>query len=82
MDQFELENVVEKLKDNSNRIREAVNCLSEDIKKIQDGDGSSSYWNGKNAYDCIKTAMLQLDYNKNLLKELEKNINYISSIAK
>ena len=80
MNKEEIQKIVEQLNKDSRTIKESINQLEEDIKRIQAGDGTA-YWNGKNAYDSIKTALLQLDYNKDLLKELEKNIQHLSSLS-
>ena len=74
--------VLNQMLEKASNIKDAIGVLESDIQKIQIGDDNGAYWNGKNAYDCIKTSLLQIEYNKELLEELNKSINNLQSSIK
>ena len=64
------------------KIEVALNSIKESIDAIQVGDGNDPYWNGTNAYNCVNKSLNQIDYNYNLLNNLNKCIEYLDSLSK
>ena len=82
MNREDVKRLIEQIQLDTCVVRDTIECLENDIKKIQTGDSNGAYWNGKNAYDCIKTAFMQIEYNKRFLSDLEKNMSYLQSLIK
>ena len=82
MNNNEVSRLINQVQIDTYNVQNTINNIENDIKKIQDGDNNGAYWAGKNAFDCIKTALLQIEYNKDLLSDLEKNMDYLQSLNK
>jgi hypothetical protein len=44
--------------------------LESDINNLQNGDGTSSYWNGPNAYDNLSSLIKLVNSNKKFYNDL------------
>ncbi len=82
MNKEEIKKIVQELTVSAEKLRKSLEKLEEDVKVIEKGDVNGSYWNGNNAYDCMKTTLLQLECDRDILKSLEKDIVYLESLVK
>lgn len=64
-----------------NKLEDALQILSDDLKLIQKGSKGQPYWNGSNACTSLKASLANLDHNKVLYKNLKKCYNYIKKLA-
>lgn len=64
------------------KLKTTLDSLESDLVQLQLGDSNEPYWNGKNAYDFHKSALGNLDHNRNLLTNLEKCSDYLNSTIK
>ncbi len=76
MNQDDIKKVESDLVDNVNKLKYALGQFETDTGIILTGDSNGPYWNGNNAYQCLKTCVIQLDFDLQLLKNLEKNISF------
>lgn len=82
MNKEEIRKLAEELALSVDKIKESLNRLEEDIEIIQKGDQNGPYWNGNSAYQCMRTALTQVECNHEILKNLEKDAVYVNSLVK
>ncbi len=48
-------------------LKSSIEKLNTDIDLIKNGDGTTTYWNGENAIDTIKSMLKYIDVNNSLI---------------
>jgi hypothetical protein len=60
------------------KIEMSLSSLKESLLKLQEGkDGTTPYWNGKNAYPMVSKVLSEIDKNYALLDYIDKCIESI-----
>ena len=80
MSKEEIEKMIVSLIDDTKKIKNALSQLETDVAILKTGDANGPYWDGSNAYQCIKTSMTQIEYDVDLLKNIKKCINYLKTL--
>ncbi len=80
MNKEEISKIALELDQEIEKIRVALEKFQLDVDTIQNGDGNGPYWNGDNAYKCIRTSLLQIEYDTKLLNDLEKKVKAIHTL--
>ena len=78
----EVKKIVKSLKSEVNNFQNALSRFETNVALIQTGDGKKPYWNGTNAYYCVDKSLNQIDYDYNLLKNLNKCVEYLENLTK
>ena len=76
----EIKDISKKLKSEINNLRSSLAKFETSVALIENGDNKGPYWNGSNAYYCIDKSLMQIDYNYNLIDNIEKCIEFLDNI--
>ncbi len=78
----EIKKLAKSLRKEIDSLKANLDKFKDDVHKIENGDGKNPYWNGTNAYSCVSKSLEQIDYNKNLVNNLNKCVEYLDSLVK
>ena len=73
MNQDETKKVKENILDDIKKLKYALGQFETDVGILLTGDANGPYWNGERAYQSLKTCSLQIEFDLQLLKNLENN---------
>ena len=73
MNQDESKKVKENILDDIKKLKYALGQFETDVGILLTGDANGPYWNGERAYQSLKTCSLQIEFDLQLLKNLENN---------
>ena len=79
MNQDEIKNVEADILEELNKLKYALGQLETDAGILLTGDANGPYWNGANAIQCLKTCAIQINFDLQLVDNLEKNTNHFKS---
>ena len=82
MNQEEIKKVALDLDKDIESIQKSLKKLKEDIGNIETGDTNGPYWSGDHAYQTVRAALLQIEHDTALLKDLENKVGYIHTLIK
>jgi hypothetical protein len=79
MNQDEIKKVEADLIENIKKLKYALGQFETDTGILLTGDANGAYWNGPNAFQCLKTCAIQINFDLQLVDNLEKNTNHFKS---
>lgn len=73
MNQDEIKKIKESILDDIKKLKYSLGQFETDVGILLTGDANGPYWNGEKAYQSLKTCSLQIEFDLQLLKNLENN---------
>lgn len=77
----EILKIVKSLKSEVDKLQSALGKFETNVDLIQTGEDKKPLWNGTNAYNVVSKSLTQIDYDYNLLKNIEKCIEYLETMC-
>ncbi len=76
MSQEEIKDIELNLLEDLKKLKYSLGQFETDFGIILTGDANGPYWNGSNAYKILSASSKQIDFDLQLIKNLEKNLSF------